>query len=160
MVNQHSTRFHIRVRRWWAKVEQTDGCWIWHGFVHAKKGYGHHGVDSAHRFGYELLVGPIPAGLVLDHLCHNADPECPGGACIHRRCVRPDHLEPVSNRENILRGKGETARRARQTHCVRGHELAGHNVRINEQGRQCRRCSVERSLEYKRAKATDRRAAA
>ena len=81
---------------------------------------------------YELMVGPIPDGLVIDHVCNN------------RGCVRPDHLRPVTQRENILRGEGVAAKRARQTHCKRGHELAGENIRITSTGsRQCLICVKE-----------------
>lgn len=59
----------------------------------------------AHRVSYEIHVGPIPPGLQLDHLCHTRDLGCAGGrGCMHRRCVHPYHLEPVTNRENAARG--------------------------------------------------------
>jgi HNH endonuclease len=87
--------------RFWSKVDRTgpDGCWMWLGQVN-QWGYGHFrrtlapGVYStvkAHRLAYTLLVGPIPEGLTLDHLCG------------HHACVRPDHLEPVTNAENLRR---------------------------------------------------------
>lgn len=80
--------------RFWAKVEKTDGCWLWQGYK-TVMGYGRINVDGhavgAHRVAYEMLVGPIPVALTLDHLCRN-----PG-------CVRPDHLEPVTLAENSLR---------------------------------------------------------
>jgi len=86
--------------RFWSKVDKTGDCWIWNGGVGAG-GYGAFGsydeaddpiTVRAHRYAYEALVGPIPAGLVLDHLCRV------------RRCVNPAHLEPVTNAENIRRG--------------------------------------------------------
>ena len=83
-----------------ARIEVADtGCWLWTGYIDTK-GYGraHHphryGFPSigAHRLVYELLVGPIPPGLHLDHTCHDAT-VCPGGpTCPHRRCVNPAHL--------------------------------------------------------------------
>lgn len=81
--------------RFWAKVEVTSGCWLWTG-APDRKGYGHLHVAGrsvkAHRFAYELLVGPIPAGHVIDHLCRTEG------------CVRPDHLEAVRQVTNVRRG--------------------------------------------------------
>lgn len=65
----------------------------------------------AHRLAYEILVGPVPAGLTLDHLCRN------------RACMNPAHLEPVTMRANVLRGEAPAARQARRTHCRHGHPL-------------------------------------
>jgi hypothetical protein len=89
-------------------VAGPNGCAIWtaktnergYGRFHPERG---HGV-GAHRFAYELLIGPIPDGLQLDHVCHNRDTACPGGVvCLHRRCVNPWHLQPVSHAENVRR---------------------------------------------------------
>jgi hypothetical protein len=89
--------------RFWAKVEKTDGCWFWRARIIAT-GYGSFSLDGrkvmAHRFAYELLVGPIPEDLELDHLCRV------------RHCVNPAHLEPVTHRENILRGMRAAAQQA------------------------------------------------
>lgn len=96
----------------------------------------------AHRFAYELLVGPIAQGMTLDHKCRT------------RLCVRPDHLEPVTNRENVLRGESVAAQRARQTHCVHGHELTEANtIRLPSRPNQrlCRRCKYDRAARYRRA---------
>jgi hypothetical protein len=135
-----------RVERFLANVEeQPNGCWRWKGYVR-EDGYGRWGTRGAHRVAYELLVGPIPAGLTIDHTCHNADESCEGGSgCLHRRCVNPAHLEPVPGKTNTLRGKSPTARNARATHCSRGHELSGDNLRILKTGRRagkrvCRTC--------------------
>lgn len=87
-----------------------DGCWLWQGCL-SQNGYGRINKDYAHRAMYEILMGPIPSRMVIDHLCRV------------RHCVNPDHMEIVTRGENILRGVGHGAREARQTHCKRGHLL-------------------------------------
>jgi hypothetical protein len=121
------TRFFRRV------AYAETGCWLWIG--HASGGYGRIRIEGirvqAHRFSYELFVGRIPDGLQLDHLCRN------------RLCVNPDHLEPVTPRENYLRGESPMARQARQSHCHLGHPLAGPNLRVRKNGkRECRECAL------------------
>ncbi len=107
----HGEATDPRERRFWAQVDRRgdDECWPWMGFCQ-KNGYGQYGTTGArlaHRIAYQYLVGPIPKGLVLDHLCHTRDVECADNeACVHRRCCNPAHLEPVSRRENIARGRG------------------------------------------------------
>jgi hypothetical protein len=131
--------------------EQADGCWNWTATEQSwgTRGYGrthirgNRGVRKlAHRFVYEILVGEIPEGLVLDHLCRN------------RLCVNPAHLEPVTNRENILRGDGITARQARQTHCKRGHPFDEQNTRryiwLGTERRSCRACARDYHREYRK----------
>lgn len=128
--------------RFWPKVNKTATCWLWtaakthDGYgVLGSGGRGEHKI-YAHRYTYETLVGPIPTGMQLDHLCHTADPGClKGDACPHRACVNPTHLEPVTGRENAARtGK------ARKTHCDRGHEYTPANtMRLNGR-RTCRTC--------------------
>lgn len=109
-------------------VDPDTGCWIW-DHVKDRHGYGHFSHVGAHRWSYELHVGPIPEGLSLDHLCRNPP------------CVNPDHLEPVTHRENVLRGVSPCAQHARQTHCKRGHPLSGDNLRLRPNGhRACREC--------------------
>ena len=122
---------------------RPDGCWQWQMKL-TTGGYGkwcHDGrVTPAHRRVYELLVGPIPDGLDLDHLCRN------------RGCVNPEHLEPVTNRENVLRGISPHARNARRTHCAQGHEFTAENIRRDARGhRQCRECARLRSQRHNAA---------
>ena len=125
------------VERFWAKVEQVDPdlCWEWMG-AQTPLGYGRFRAFRrsvlAHRFAYELLVGPIPSGLELDHLCCNPS------------CVRPDHLDPVTHHENILRGRSPAAQHARKTHCKRGHEFTPENTYFRSNGnRRCRFCVLQ-----------------
>lgn len=126
--------------RFWSKVDKSSpvGCWMWTASVIQANGYGqfnagpHKGMMLAHRFAYELMVGPIPDGLQLDHLCRN------------KLCVNPDHLEPVSQRVNILRSESFPAVNARKTHCTHGHEFTEENTRIRKQGwRSCKACNAE-----------------
>lgn len=120
--------------RLWRRVVKPEGdagCWLWTGPT--DYGYGrimdHYRLKSTHRVAYELLVGPIPAGLQLDHLCRV------------RACVNPSHLEPVTVRENTLRSTNLVARLARRTHCANGHEFSGSNVYVvGVNTRICRTC--------------------
>ncbi len=137
MPNQH-TKHPIPVEeRFWAKVDKRgpEGCWLWLGRKESK-GYGQFeckGIfNVAHRFAYELLLGPIPEGLTLDHLCRN------------RACVNPDHLEPTLHRDNVLRGVNACATNARVTHCPEGHPYDLFNTyRMSNGGRACRKCIKE-----------------
>jgi hypothetical protein len=120
--------------RFWEYVEKTSSCWLWTG---AKShGYGNFYVSNgdgtsrqvqAHRWAYEHSIGPVPRGLVLDHLCRV------------RHCVRPQHLQPVRQQVNILRG--DLARALRENACVNGHDYTPENTYINTAGaRVCRMC--------------------
>lgn len=119
-------------------VNEESGCWQWTA-ARSSNGYGkiqvHAGTQSsdyAHRVSYELHVGPIPAGLVIDHLCRN------------KLCVNPAHLEPVTARENVLRGTGPSAKCAAMTHCIRGHLLDEENTYVCPRGKRgCRKCRRE-----------------
>lgn len=114
-------------------------CWVWTGNRH-KQGYGtiKKGKKQllAHRAMYEECVGPIPDGMDLDHLCSNTP------------CVKaigdglgPSHLEPVTHRENVLRGNGVAAKNAMKAECKRGHPLSDENLGIDPRGnRFCRAC--------------------
>lgn len=121
--------------RFEAKIDFGE-CWNW--IAATTHGYGVFRYEGrlrhAHIVSWELLVGPIPEGLHIDHLCRN------------RACVNPDHLEPVTPRENTLRGAGFAAIRARQTHCLRGHEYNEKNTYHHPQRgtRDCRACARER----------------
>lgn len=129
----------VQADRFWQFVEEADsGCWEWLGFIDTRHGYGIHPVNGvrvrAHRIAVTLVRGPVPLNLTVDHLCRN------------RRCVNPDHLEVVPNKENILRGDSPTAINARKTHCKHGHEFTPENtVRYPKQGgkylsRECLAC--------------------
>lgn len=131
-------------------VVRDDGCWEWVGFIDPQ-GYGRMGYQGrrsvlAHVIAWELHLGPVLEGLQLDHLCHTLS-DCRGGkACPHRRCVNPEHLEPVTHTENSLRGRGFAAENAVKTHCPRGHEYTPENTYIvNTRSRACRICARQRS---------------
>lgn len=127
-------------QRFWVKVAKTDTCWLWTGQkTKAVNGYGLFRAGGqqvvAHRWAYEHEVGPIPAGMNLDHLCRT------------RLCVRPDHLEPVTPYENMMRGVSFAAQQKKQTHCKRGHEFTPENTSLANKGRSrrcktCRRATV------------------
>lgn len=145
-------RFWVRLLRdFWADVDRCgpDECWPWLGRVNSS-GYGHFAGKGAHRFAYELLVGPIPEGLMIDHRCHTDDPTCPGGRCVHRRCQNPAHMEPVTKRVNTLRGESPAAKHARKTHCPQGHPYDQANTYWHRGQRRCKTCMKARTLIYNR----------
>lgn len=132
------------------RKDPETGCWVWTDALNTN-GYGvvwdpeKKRQLKAHRVAYEELVGPIPDALTLDHLCRN------------RACINPAHTEPVSRGENVLRGAAPTATRARQTHCIHGHELSGSNLWVDPKSghRKCKRCSADRMRQFKKRHGKD-----
>jgi len=118
-------------QRFWSQTDKGDGCWLWTGGK-TLAGYGQLSIDYrktlAHRYAYELLVGPIPPGMEIDHLCRN------------RSCVNPQHMEAVTHAENMRR-------QVRRPHCPQGHEMTGHNLMYRKDGggRICRACRDQRN---------------
>lgn len=139
-------------QRFNAKVLRQDGCWLWTGCID-NGGYGDFRFGGrtvgAHVFAFCLSGRVIPDGFVIDHACHNADSNCPGGfACLHRRCVNPDHLEAVTQGTNLSRSRLVIPiddRHKAITHCPQGHAYSGDNLYITKKGgRVCRACQRQR----------------
>lgn len=112
--------------------EPNTGCHLWIGYVRPN-GYGEvTGAKGqsryAHRVAYEAFIGPIPAGMDIDHKCRVLS------------CINTDHLEAVTHRENVLRGVAPSAQHALATHCPRGHAYSGQNLYVWKGARQCRIC--------------------
>lgn len=140
MIDQLPANMRSKIAIELCPVAGLDGfCWGWQNCLNSK-GYGCVGVNGksqlTHRVAYTLLVGPIPAGLEVDHLCTN------------RRCCNPSHLEPVTRKVNA-----ERAVTANKLICVNGHRLVGDNVAIKKRGnrtpvRNCRTCQVDSKRRY------------
>lgn len=121
--------------RFWRKVEVIPGgCWLWHAGQFSN-GYGMFALGgsprrnaSAHRFCYEHYRGTIPEGKDLDHLCRI------------RHCVNPEHLEPVTRSENLLRSSLMGQSQTEKTHCPSGHSYEGENLYVYKGKRHCREC--------------------
>lgn len=113
-----------------------SGCWLWLGST--SLGYAYASfmgtTRRVHRVVYELTHGPLPTGVTLDHLCRV------------RCCINPSHLEPVTNKENVLRGIGITAVNAKKTACLRGHPYTDENVYPGDPNKRvCRTCKRARN---------------
>lgn len=129
--------------RFWARVDRTagpNGCWLWLG-PKLPRGYGLLSVNYrrlyAHRYAYELTVGPIPDGMHIDHF-----------VCDNPPCVNPAHLRPVTVRENVLRSKSIAAKHLARTHCGQGHPYDEANTHVKADGsRSCRACDRIRAAE-------------
>lgn len=128
-----SDSFEVRL---WGRVTKTDSCWIWNGSVNV---YGYGQIMLAyknlkvHRVAYELLVGPIPTDMTIDHLCLN------------KLCVNPEHLEVVTRAENTSRGQKEMF-------CRNGHDMAVTRYTSPKGKTECRTC---RDARAQRAKGDD-----
>lgn len=117
----------------------SKGCWFWDGPVN-RNGYSRTTIDGRtivlHRLIYQIMKGPLTKKKVLDHLCRE------------RRCCNPDHLQPVTVKENTRRGESGPGRNARKATCKRGHKLSGANVRIRKRAggteRVCKACKRDR----------------
>lgn len=122
--------------RFWRHVEKTQTCWLWTGWL-TDGGYGRWRATRAakslpaHRVAYEIAHGPVPAGLVIDHLCRV------------RRCVNPAHLEAVTFAENVRRGISFSAINGRRRACPQGHEYDRRNGR-----RRCLACETGSKRQY------------
>jgi hypothetical protein len=130
-----------RLPDFWDRVEKTEGCWLWRG----SSSDGHYGnfqrdgrLYLAHRYAYEDVVGPIPPGLELDHLCRTP------------ACVRPDHLEPVTPKVNQHRGMSPSGINSRKTHCAQGHEFSVQATGKRAGRRRCVECHRERNRQWMR----------
>ncbi|WP_374213910.1 HNH endonuclease signature motif containing protein [Streptomyces sp. A3M-1-3] len=141
-------------QRFWAKVRvptEPNGCMEWtayqdrHGYGKINMGGRQGTVAFAHRVAYMELVGEIPTHLVLDHLCRNPS------------CVRPDHLEPVTQAENVSRGNAGS-HHSDKTHCPAGHPYAGANLysRTHPDGHKNRICRTCKNARARAARATRR----
>lgn len=125
--------------RFWSYVRPAEAleCWEWtghrHAFGYGLIGKGRYTTLVAHRVSWEMLRGEIPDGLQIDHLCRNPP------------CVNPWHLEPVTQRVNLLRGETISAKWANRDACEYGHPFTADNIYWNGSYRSCRTCKMARS---------------
>lgn len=143
MAAMSASEFYERRQRdlFAAKVRPSDnGCLEWTGAI-SSRGYGRVTIGKKtrqpHRVSYEWTVGKIKDGMILDHLCRNP------------RCVNPDHLEEVTNAENVRRGNAGMNMSAK-THCPHGHPYDDANTKWYDGRRYCRACHKKRTQSRKR----------
>ena len=147
-----------RLRTYVDKESSPEGCWLWLRSCQPS-GYGQIRIDGdtvyAHIAMYELIVGPVPEGKELDHLCHTRSTDCAGGpTCRHRPCVNPEHLEPVLPEENWKRGNSPTRINADKTHCKNGHPYEDGVVGPNGK-RVCMLCQRPSGIPAKKLSTND-----
>ena len=131
-------------KRFWNHVRKTADCWLWTGGNNERYGVFFAGGDRtrgkvlAHKWSFEHHFGPVPEGLEVNHRCEVT------------LCVRPDHLEELTPRDNVRYGTSHTANKARQTHCVNNHEFTPENTYIRSNGtRACKACRRGRMAELR-----------
>ena len=121
----------LLLKKFWSRIKVVNNCWEWQGGI-KMDGYGSFYWNKkqypSHRIAYQILRGNVPEGLELGHLCRN------------RKCCNPEHLEPVTHHQNLMRGNTIIAINSRKTHCPQGHPYNGDNLIIKHGSRVCRIC--------------------
>ncbi len=135
--------YNLAMQRFWSKVTKTNNCWLWHSTQ--SRGYGQFSLGgnqvAAHRFSYELVNGPIPKPLQIDHMCRNT------------LCVNPEHLQAVTQKVNLLLSRESIGHvYKKQKACMRGHEYTQPNTRWYKGYRYCRACHSRRANRYYHAR--------
>lgn len=141
--------------RFWKFVERGPAphdCWRWRGAL--RRGYGTFWLNGrnvqAHVVAYTALIGKVPDGFQLDHVCHDPRLCQLADDCPHRACVNPDHLQVATHRSNSLRSGNPMAGFARATFCKNGHEFTMANTYLRPTGgRTCKACATERAKRYR-----------